>query len=82
MSLQEVPALYQNGPDFAYNVSFRKPGSEWQHEVVKGKETYTITNAGVDQPWEFTVQSKNSQGNGPECQIEKARTARQGMKTS
>ena len=82
ISFQAVPKLYQNGPDFAYNVSFRKPGSQWKHEVVEEKESYTISNAGVDQLWEFRVQSKNSQGNGPECQIKEARTAREGMETS
>ena len=58
------------------------PGSEWQHEVVKGKESYIILNAGVGQVWEFRVDSKNAEGNGPECQIHQARTAREGMGTN
>jgi hypothetical protein len=79
---QAVPQLYQNGPDFAYNVSYGKPGTEWQHEVVQGTESYTISNAGADQRWEFKVKSKNAQGNGPECQTQQARTARVGMESS
>ena len=79
---QGVAQIDQNGPDFAYNVSYRMPGLEWQHEVVKGKESYTISNAGVDQVWEFRVDSKNAEGNGPECQIQQARTAREGMGTN
>ena len=76
-----MPQIDQNGPDFAYNVSFKKPGSAWQHEVVKDAESYTISKAGVDQLWEFRVQSKNAEGDGPECSIEQARTARTGMET-
>lgn len=74
---QAVPEFYQNGPDFAYNVSYRKPNSEWTHEVVRGKESYTIVSAGADELWEFRVSSKNALGNGPDCPVLQARTARE-----
>ncbi|CAB3990725.1 contactin-4-like isoform X1 [Paramuricea clavata] len=82
ISWKAVPQLYQNGPDFAYNVSYGKPGTEWQHKVVQGRESYTISNAGADQLWEFKVKSKNAQGNGPECQTQQARTARVAPKSA
>jgi hypothetical protein len=63
-------------------VSFRKPGLIWQHEEVEDAERYTISNAGVDQLWEFRVKSKNAQGNGPECLIQSARTAKEGTGTT
>ena len=49
---------------------------------MEDAERYTISNAGVDQLWEFRVKSKNAQGNGPECLIQRARTAKKGTRTT
>ena len=49
---------------------------------MEDAERYTISNAGVDQLWEFRVKSKNAQGNGPECLIQRARTAKKGTGTT
>lgn len=78
---QAVSKLYQNGPDFGYTVSYRKPGSQWQRTEVNGTERFTILNAGVYQLWEFKVESKNARGKGPECEIEETRTIRESMWT-
>ncbi|XP_028407908.1 contactin-3-like [Dendronephthya gigantea] len=72
-----VSKLHQNGPKFGYTVSYRKPGSQWQHREVNGVERVTISKAGVYQLWQFKVESKNAQGKGTECAIKETRTVRE-----
>ncbi|XP_046841103.1 fibronectin type III domain-containing protein-like [Xenia sp. Carnegie-2017] len=66
-----VPKIYENGPGFGYNVSYRITASKWKHELVYGKE-YILMNMSVDEQWAIQVQSINAKGNGPECPIKRS----------
>lgn len=68
--LQPLLPIEHNGPGLEYKVSYRKLEVEdvWKEHLVK-RHSFVVRNTSTFVPYEIKIQSRNSDGWGPEPKI-------------
>ena len=76
-----MTAVDFNGPGFNYVVKYKRhTDSTWKKTLLnRTEEQFTISDAGTNQLWYFTLQTNNSEGLGPKC-LENSTRSRQSSK--
>lgn len=67
---EPLSPVEHNGPGLEYKVSYRKLGVEdvWREHLVK-RHSFVLRNTSTFVPYEIKIQSKNSDGWGPEPKV-------------
>ncbi|KAK2851255.1 hypothetical protein Q5P01_007531 [Channa striata] len=70
ISWEPLLPLEHNGPGLEYKVSYRKLGVEdsWQEHLVN-RPSFVLTNTPTFVPYEIKIQSRNSDGWGPDPKV-------------
>ncbi|KAM7404540.1 hypothetical protein PAMP_011882 [Pampus punctatissimus] len=70
ISWEPLLPIEHNGPGLEYKVSYRKLGVEdnWREHMVK-RHSFVVRNTSTFIPYEIKIQSRNSDGWGPEPKI-------------
>uniref|UniRef100_A0A672ITY7 Neural cell adhesion molecule L1-like protein n=1 Tax=Salarias fasciatus TaxID=181472 RepID=A0A672ITY7_SALFA len=70
ISWEPLLPIEHNGPGLEYKVSYRKLGveDEWREHMVK-RHSFVVRNTSTFVPYEIKIQSRNSDGWGPEPKV-------------
>ncbi|XP_070559729.1 neuronal cell adhesion molecule-like isoform X2 [Ptychodera flava] len=66
---EPVPQEDHNGPDFRYNLRYRKQGeTDWEDEVISNwqENRFIVENTPTFQAYDISIQSENSEGPSPQ----------------
>ncbi|KAL2103118.1 hypothetical protein ACEWY4_002286 [Coilia grayii] len=71
ISWKELTGLESNGPELAYEVSWRQKGvdQEWASVTVANSSQYVVAETPTYVPYEIKVRARNRFGQGPEPQV-------------